>query len=284
MIKRIYRFLISRINAFFRIRRLRKISGNCKESENKSFIPNLDIGSTYPKKVYQTYHSKELPVELRAAHNKLKKMNPDWEFILFDDDDIEHYIAENFPLLLKFYKSIRFEYGAARADFFRYLLMYKEGGVYLDIKSTFTKPINELLSNKSGIILSHWDNEVRGEKHFRLGVHPELSNKRGEYIQCVIITPPGHPYLRAVIENLICQIEHYDKKIHGVGCFGVLRVTGPIMFTNAISMVKDNRKDTICDLFKEGFIYNVLEHKSHHILFKKHYSELTLPIISEDTL
>jgi mannosyltransferase OCH1-like enzyme len=280
MVKKIYKILTSRVNSFVRVRRLKNISYHCrKDAINQAFIPDFELGYSYPKKVFQTYHSKELPADLLASHNKFKEMNPDWEFILFDDNEIESYITKNFPSLLTFYQSINFEYGAARADFFRYLLMYKEGGIYLDIKSSFSIPLNDLVINKTGFVLSHWDNEVRGEKHFRFGMHPEISYKRGEYLQCVIVTPSGHSYLRAVIENLICQIQYYDEKIHGVGRFGVLRVTGPIMFTNAISRIKDYRKDTLCDLFKEGFIYNVLENKTHHTLFKKHYSELTLPII-----
>lgn len=281
MYNRVYTSIVSKLKAFIRVKQLRKISSKCTNELYESLVPHVEQGVSYPKTVYQTYFSKKLPDELLEANNDLKKKNPDWKFFLFDDDDIEEYIKLNFPSILTFYNTIDFNYGAARADVFRYLVLYKEGGIYLDIKSSFSKPLDELVKDKTGFILSHWDNQIRGKEHFRYGIHPEIPLKKGEYLQCVIICPKGHLYLRTVIKNLICQIASYDKGIHGTGRFGVLRVTGPIMFTNAILSIKDKSLETFCDLFEEGYIYNILENESHHILFKKHYSELTIPIVSQ---
>ncbi|MCA3362157.1 MAG: hypothetical protein INF74_09420, partial [Roseomonas sp.] len=62
-------------------------------------------------------------------------MNPDWEYRLYEDADCERFIRENYDAeTFKLFRSIHPDYGAARADFFRYLLLYRLGGVYLDIK------------------------------------------------------------------------------------------------------------------------------------------------------
>ena len=53
-------------------------------------------------------------------------------------------------------------YGAAKADLFRYLLIYAYGGVYLDLKSTVEKPLSESLSGNESFILSHWANSDYG--------------------------------------------------------------------------------------------------------------------------
>lgn len=73
-------------------------------------------------------------------------MNPGWEHRLYDDADIEAFIRESYgDEILAYYHRIDRRYGAARADLFRYLLLYRLGGVYLDIKSTTVRPLDEVL-------------------------------------------------------------------------------------------------------------------------------------------
>jgi len=57
-------------------------------------------------------------------------MNPGWRHVLHDNAEIQQHIATHFGSdVLEAYNSINPLYGAARADFFRYLLMYQDGGV-----------------------------------------------------------------------------------------------------------------------------------------------------------
>ncbi|MFX8731676.1 glycosyltransferase, partial [Acinetobacter baumannii] len=78
---------------------------------------------------------------------------------------------------------------------FRYLLIYAHGGVYLDLKSSITRPLDEVLNGNEHFILSNWD-----KKHFYYGwgknpeVFPRFPN--GEICQWFIISRAGHPYLR----------------------------------------------------------------------------------------
>ena len=63
-----------------------------------------------------------------------------------DDADINEYIGRAYgERLLGEFNRISPSYGATRADFFRYLLLYREGGVYLDIKSSMERPLDEVL-------------------------------------------------------------------------------------------------------------------------------------------
>ena len=59
----------------------------------------------------------------------------------------------------------------ARADFFRYLLVYQLGGVYLDIKSSLDKPLKDVLRAEDQFILTHWDNRP-GEQYEGIGIYP----------------------------------------------------------------------------------------------------------------
>ena len=89
-----------------------------------------------PKVCHQTWHTRELCPEIQKVIENNKLKNPDIEFKLYTDNDMDVYIKENFDnLTYTAYKKINPKYGAALADFFRYCVLYIDGGIYLDIKS-----------------------------------------------------------------------------------------------------------------------------------------------------
>ena len=187
------------------------------------------------------------------------------------------YIKKNFsPEILNLYNKINPEYGPAKADFFRYLLMYVEGGVYFDNKSAMKFPLSNFLhyDDQYIYILSHWPCKCQ---------IIQTDNEYGEFQQWYIITKPKHPYLKAVIEQVIHNIINYDIEKTGTGKFAVLQVTGPIAYTNAILPILFDHPHRI---FKSheyiGFIYDNTENLiSSHINFSHstHYSKLKTPII-----
>lgn len=243
------------------------------------------MGQQLPKIIHQTYPSKvRLPSEIQDNIRHLCELNPGWEHRLYDDDDIESFILKNYGLeVLNLYRTINPSYGAARADFFRYLLMYSEGGIYLDIKSSVTQSLDDVINLNSCYILSKWDRD-RYSTH---GLHKELESlDGGEYQQWHIIAVSGHPFLRSVIESVIKNIQQYNILNSRVGRMGVLRVTGPIAYTLAIESVKSLHPFSEIEITKQtGIEYSLYQnekfHKKHHKhLFTKHYSDLKSPIIT----
>jgi len=92
-----------------------------------------EYNSVIPLKIYQTWHTKELPEKMKLAVDRMKKRHPRFEHFLFDDDDCRNFIAENFDgnVLNAFDNIIP---GAYKADLWRYCVLYINGGIYLDIK------------------------------------------------------------------------------------------------------------------------------------------------------
>ena len=86
-----------------------------------------------PLNIYQTWHTKDLPPLMKNAVNKIIYNNPRFNYQLFDDDDCRNFIKDNFDssVLNAFDSLIP---GAYKADLWRYCILYKNGGVYLDIK------------------------------------------------------------------------------------------------------------------------------------------------------
>jgi len=250
-------------------------------------LPQIKMGSLIPRLIHQTCPCKEcLPVEIQENIRKICDLNPSWEYCLYDDDDIEAYILKYYGLeILRVYQKINYSYGAARADLFRYLLMYAEGGIYLDIKSSVTNPLDDVIAFDDYYILSKWDNHITGT-HPDWGIHRELESfERGEYQQWYIICVAGHPFLKAVIERVIKNIQHYNVLIDGVGQMGVLRTTGPIAYTLAIENVKSLYPFLEVDITRDlGIKYSIYKPSGqkggHEHVFKKHYTKLIRPIIN----
>jgi mannosyltransferase OCH1-like enzyme len=118
-----------------------------------------------PRVIHQTFYRKQLPESIRQNIAHLKGQNPSFELRLYDDADAKDFIRDEFvTAILERFLRIRPEYGAARADLFRYLLIYARGGVYLHVKSTTTRPLEEVLRPNDRFLLSHWANRP-GEEH-----------------------------------------------------------------------------------------------------------------------
>jgi mannosyltransferase OCH1-like enzyme len=250
-------------------------------ASDRDKVPTFPEGVRIPKIIHQTFYDRALPAELQKNVDKLKGLNPEWEYRFYDDTDIKNFIDSNYPpFVSNYFYRIDKAYGAARADLFRYLLMYKCGGVYLDIKSSLNKPFSKILKSDDRYLLSFWKNRD-GERFEGWGKHAELSDsENGEYQQWHIACAPGHPFLKAVIENVLSNIDKYNPALHGTGKYGVLRLTGPIAYTVAISRLTSKCKCRIVDSQTDlGFEYSVYQSTSHTGIFKTHYSALTDSIV-----
>jgi hypothetical protein len=252
-------------------------------------IPTLPAGRGVPRILHQTYHTKDLPAPLLDAVERTRAANRDWEYRLYDDADIVDFIRKEYgEVILAAYLRIDPRYGAARADLFRYLLMYKTGGVYLDIKSVPTRALNDVLRPDDAYILSQW----HGERFagMDMGVHGSLRAIGGtEYQQWHIVAAPGHPFLKCVIENVLRNLRIYNPGIHGVGKTGVLGVTGPIAYTLAIHPRLRLHPHRFVDSAQDlGFDYNLFmtgrNSSAHFPMFRSHYSVLKEPIVAVGAL
>lgn len=246
-------------------------------------IPHFRLGGEIPKLIHQTYKNRDLAPEIVRNIATLRLMNPGWTYHFYDEDDCVAFIRNEYgPDVLGYYQRIGKEYWAARADLFRYLLLYRLGGVYLDLKSSASKPFDEVLRPDDAYLLSHWHNDGGGA-FAGWGVHPELRHiPGGEYEQWFIIAAPGHPFLKAVIEAVLGNIDRYIPGLHRTGAHAVFRVTGPIAYTLAIEPLVAGAPCRLVDAERDlGLIYNIFSHlgpQGHKMVFA-HYAELQTSMI-----
>jgi inositol phosphorylceramide mannosyltransferase catalytic subunit len=246
-------------------------------------LPEIAAGKSIPKVIHQVYFSKtgRVPAAIRRNIDKICRLNPDWDHRLYDDRHMEAFIASVYgERLLSYYKRIHRSYGASRTDLFRYLLMYKEGGLYLDIKSSLERPLQRVLYPEDVFVLARWP---LGAPFEGWGVHKELRHfGLREFQQWHIAAAPGHPFLRAAIETVVHKIALYNPFLHKVGRHGVLRLTGPVAYTQAIAPLLHRHPHRLVDSHEAlGFTYSIFaapERGSHRALLSSDYVDLREPV------
>ena len=117
-----------------------KISFLKKKVQRSSLIKPF-YNSVIPLHIFQTWHTKNLPPNMRQSVEYIKRSNPRFHHRLFDDNECHDFIRDNFDesVLHAYNKLIP---GAYKADLWRYCVLYKLGGIYLDIKYIPTKEDN----------------------------------------------------------------------------------------------------------------------------------------------
>lgn len=162
-----------------------------------------------PKIIHQTYSSwAEVPPVAKFHIWNMKRMNPTYEYRFYDDKAIEQFLKEEFEAeVYKQYSKLTI--GAAKADFFRYAILLKKGGVYVDIDSRVKGNLDKwILPADKAVITSQ--------------------RFEGLYVQWALIFDKGHPFLQRTLDKVIDNIQNnrFPNNVH--------KMTGPTAYSEAI--------------------------------------------------
>lgn len=163
------------------------------------------------KNIFQSWHTNVLHPIVENNINKIKELNPEYKYHLYLDNDIDSFVNENFPgEIANAYNKLNII--VAKVDFWRYLVLYKYGGVYLDMDSSINKPLSELINDNDDAIITAEGNP-------------------GLYVQWALIYSKKHPILKKTIELIVDNIENnrYPNDI--------IKMTGPFTYSNAINLI-----------------------------------------------
>ena len=106
---------------------------NFKQEYNIYYPLKSSYKPIIPMNIFQTWHTKKIPLLMANTFYKIRQLNPEFNYYLYDDYDCYKFIKNNFDEdILNTYNSLI--PGAYKADLWRYCILYKFGGIYLDIK------------------------------------------------------------------------------------------------------------------------------------------------------
>ena len=108
-----------------------------------------------PKNIFQTFELKyeNLPELGIQTTSTWKDMNPEWNYVYMGAEERRQYVKDLMPEIIKIYDLMP---NMWQSDIWRYIIMFNLGGVYSDVDSVCTKPLNDMLkeyNNKDMVCL-----------------------------------------------------------------------------------------------------------------------------------
>ena len=104
-----------------------------------------------PKIVMQTYKNYNIPKEWQSSKQAIQTYMPHWTYVFMTDTDNEQFVSTHFPQLLEWYKNL--PYPIQRADVIRYMWLYINGGLYVDMDIEIKVSLDPLFYHASNIML-----------------------------------------------------------------------------------------------------------------------------------
>lgn len=147
---------------------------------------SLSASSSTPDK------SADLPLFVKASAVNLRLLNPDFEYLFFDDNRIDQFVDAEYPQYRPIFNT--FAARIQRYDFFRYLSIFHFGGFYFDTDVFLASGLASLL--EFGCVFPFE----------QLSVHRFLSEEYGmdwEIGNYAFGAAAGHPFIEAIIKNVV---------------------------------------------------------------------------------
>lgn len=210
----------------------------------KNTSENYENNNEIPLIIHQIWINGDLYPKMKECVDKLKKDNSEFEHYLYDDNACTTFIRENYDknVLCAYNKLIPY---AFKADLVRYCILYKKGGIYLDIKYQMEN------NNK---LINYVDKE-----------YYTIENLSKEYIyNGFIISKPNNLLWLKCINKIV---DNVNNKWYGETS---VAPTGPALVYNLFDKSKNN--DIVFkydEINGKGFIIN----KKTGVKFMSHYPE-----------
>jgi mannosyltransferase OCH1-like enzyme len=137
-----------------------------------------------PPLLHQTAKTADIPDRWRRFQKTVQDLHPGWTYRLWTDDENLAFVTVEYPEFLGAY--LQLPRNIMRADVIRYLIMYRLGGLYLDLDYEMLKPFD--LVNEE-IVLP-------------LEKEGDIDSPNNTICQAFFAAARGHPFFKMLIDEL----------------------------------------------------------------------------------
>lgn len=160
--------------------------------------------------VMQTWKDRNVPKQWKSSAEAVKKLMPNWKYVLMTDNDNRNFVKEKFPSFLKYYDE--FKYPIQRADAIRYMWLYVNGGIYMDLDLEIVKPLDAIFASGHDLYVV---------KSYYV---------KTAYTNAFMACRPGLMIMLQCLEEMKKDVPSWCVGKH----MTVVHSTGPMMFTRSI--------------------------------------------------
>ena len=166
------------------------------------------------------------PSNFHQLSSKIKKLNPNFNYLFFNRNQIISFIDKNYPFYKACIKNLR--YIEAQKNFISYLLIYHYGGIYLDFDIEIYKSFNDLNFNKLIFPLQFTN-------YNNLVLRPQGNQiLLGNYF---FYSPKNHSFILKILNSICCNhdiiYQNFDYQRF------IFYLTGPVLITQIYLFHKD---------------------------------------------
>lgn len=181
-----------------------------------------------PHVIWQTNYSNQVTLSVYTNYLFNRWLTPEFEHRYASDEACDAFVRENFPGAIH-EAYARLNVGAARADFWRVLVLLKHGGIYLDIDSNFVRPPTDYLgADTTEVFLRVGDDEITN--YF-------------------IAAAPGHPLLARIADAVRVNIDEGTLT-------SVYTMTGPTVVDRIVRCSPGSRVEDYRGICTQGQFTN----------------------------
>lgn len=173
-----------------------------------------------PKIFHQTWKDRNLPEDFKRWSETWKQMNPGYIYKFYTDKDIYKFIYKNYNSYFDLYESLN---GIEKVDIFRYLVLHKYGGIYIDMDCECLKPISGLLDLFSKSLITGFEYETPVQ-----------------YLQWFIACPAGCKTMIELVDEIYKRSWYKWAKWSLSENQLVYWLTGPQMYTDILKKTEES--------------------------------------------
>ena len=185
--------------------------------------------------IYAYWYQGQLNPFTKNSMEQTQKNNPYLNYKLFDNPKSRTFLRDNFdPIVLECYDILKPK--AYKSDLLRYCLLYKYGGIYIDIK-LILNPVPKSLFKNEDYLFAH------GKKRRKFDFKPIETS-------FLYFKKPNNIRLLEVIKEIVINVKGRDKTNHN------LLITGPLLVGKKFQGVTPNMKFKATSMPNRSFIYS----------------------------
>ena len=169
-----------------------------------------------PKIIHQTWKTTTIPEQWKDSVKTCQDIHPDYKYILWTDETMDNFVKNEYKWFYETYKN--YKYNIQRCDAFRYLVLYKYGGIYIDMDIVCKKKLDPLLNYD--LVLA------------------KSANISVTYTNSFFMVKPKHLFIKYCIE----QLPVYKNSCFYLGKHNhIMQSTGPFFLTKMLKLWKKNK-------------------------------------------